>query len=140
MARDYGVRDRRLRAVRAPCLRRFGGVVTTLYRTPNVIIDRHEWHVAVVKHYGRASVRYCWRPLSARAERWQPIATWEGPKPKRIGDVFWRFRGHVREAMASEQARRDALAGIKRTSDGTPVRGGRKDPHKHGLGLASAAA
>jgi hypothetical protein len=116
--------------------------MTTLYRSPTLIIDRHEWHVAVVKHYGRAAVRYCWRPLSARAERWQPISAWEGPKPKRIGDAFWRFRGHVREAMNSEQARRDALAGAGRpVLVGTPRRRpGRKDPHHHGLGLASGIA
>jgi hypothetical protein len=114
--------------------------VTTLYRTPNIIIDRHEWYVAVVKHYGRASVRYCWRPLSQRAERWQPISAWEGPKPKRIGTTFWRFRGHVREAMQYEQARAKALAGVQRTMGGTPKRpAGRKDPHHHGLGLVSAA-
>lgn len=114
--------------------------MTTLYRTPNIIIDRCEWHVAVVKHYGKTAVRYCWRPLSTRAERWQPISAWVGPKPKGIGNTFWRFRGHVREAMESEQARAQALAGVKRTLGGTPVRQpGRKDPHHHGLGLASVA-
>jgi hypothetical protein len=112
--------------------------MTTLYRTPNVIIDRHEWHIAVVKHYGKTTLRYCWRPLSQRAERWQPITVWEGPKPKRIWHAFKRFRLHVREAMNSEQARVEALAGVSRTQLGTPVRpAGRKDPHHHGLGLAA---
>lgn len=115
--------------------------MTTLYRTPNLIIDRHEWHAAVVKHYGKTTLRYFWRPLSARAERWQPVTAWEGPKPKRIGRTFWRFRLHIREAMDSDRVRSEALAGaVGRTMAGTPVRpAGRKDPHHERLGLASAA-
>jgi hypothetical protein len=114
--------------------------MTTLYRTPNVIIDCHEWHIAVVKHYGRTSVRHFWRPLSARVEKWQPITEWQGPKPKGIGTTFWRFRLHIREAMEYERTHAKALAGTKRTLGGTPVRpAGRKDPHRYGLGLVSAA-
>jgi hypothetical protein len=116
--------------------------MTTLYRTPNIIVDKHEWHVAVVKHYGKTVVRYCWRPLSTRAARWQSIAVWEGPKPKRIGHAFLRFRGHIREAMGYEQARLEALTGgVDRTQYGTVRKpAGRKDPHHHGLGLASGHA
>lgn len=114
--------------------------MTTLYRTPDIIIDKHEWHVAVVRHCGRTTVRYYWRPLSTRRERWQPIVEWQGPKPKWIGKTFWRFRLHIREALEYEQARAKALAGMQRTQLGTPVRpAGRKDPHRYGLGLASVA-
>lgn len=87
--------------------------MTILYRTPNVIVDRHEWHAVVFLRAGRTLLTYKWRPLSLRAERWRDVTDWSGPKPKGLGERFWRFRTHIREAMDSERVRRDALAGIR---------------------------
>lgn len=78
-----------------------------------MIIDRHEWHAVVLLRRGRTLLTYRWRPLTARPEAWRDVTHWQGPKPKGISATFWRYRDHIREAMGSEQARRDALAGLK---------------------------
>lgn len=110
-----------------------------LYRSPSVIIDAHEWRLSVFESKsGHPSIHYCWRPLSARPGRWQPIVAWQGRKPNGIKQSFWRFRAHVREAITSTQRRREALTGVKRTLLGTPIRQrGCRDPHHHGLGLVT---
>lgn len=87
--------------------------MTTLYRSPNVILDRHEWHAVVYLRRGRSVLTYQWRPLSARSERWQDVTRWQDPKPKGMSAAFFRFRTHIREAMRSEDSRRAALAGCK---------------------------
>jgi hypothetical protein len=85
--------------------------MTTLYRSPSLIIDAHEWHVAVYLKDGHTFTRFRWRPLSIRNYHWSNIKTWKGPRPKDLGDKFWRFRLHVRLAMESEARRREA-AGV----------------------------
>ena len=87
--------------------------MTTLYRSPNVIIDRHEWHAVVYLRRERAILTYHWRPLTGKREGWRDVTTWQGPKPKGMPAAFWRFRAHIREAMGSEIARREAIAGLK---------------------------
>lgn len=84
-----------------------------LYRSPNVIINRHEWHAAVLLRKGRVSLVYRWRPLSLRNYAWSPMVAWQGPKPKGMCDKFWPFRGHIRQAMQSEQARREAVTALR---------------------------
>lgn len=87
--------------------------MTTLYRTPNIIIDAHEWHATVRLRDGRISLAYRWRPLSARTYQWSNMGTWKGPRPKGLGDTFQVFRRHIRRAMASESARREAIARLR---------------------------
>ena len=50
--------------------------MTTLYRTPNVIVDRHEWHSVVYLRRGRPVLTYKWRPLSDRPHAWQDVTDW----------------------------------------------------------------
>lgn len=86
--------------------------MTTLYRTPNLIIDAHEWHATVRIKAGRVLLQYRWRPLSARLFRWSCMTTWKGPKPKGLAERFQVFRCHIRRAMASESARQEAIASL----------------------------
>lgn len=86
--------------------------MTTLYRTPNVIIDSHEWHAVVRKRYGRSSAAYFWRPLSARPLRWEPISAWKGRKPKGLGTFFAKYRLHMQAALQSETQKAAALARV----------------------------
>jgi hypothetical protein len=72
--------------------------VTALYRSPNVIIDAHEWHV-LVKHTGkRVCTYYRWRPVSEKPLMWQPMVAWEGPKPKNFQRYLKKFHPHIRAA------------------------------------------
>lgn len=45
-----------------------GGRVTLLYRSPNVVIDRFEWHATVEMHNGRIRRKMLWRPLSTKPQ------------------------------------------------------------------------
>ncbi len=108
--------------------------MTVIYRTPNQIIDNHEWHAAVTLRCGRVALVYRFRPLSLREVAWQSVSAWRGPKPKGMCNVFWRFRGHIREAMASEQTRLDALSRPRKALTGAQVR----NPGRHALAIASA--
>lgn len=97
----------------------------TLYRSPNLVIDAHEWHVWVIRstgRYGAGSVimQYRWRPLSAKAFQWLPITAWQGPKPKRLGHKFSKFRLHVALARDSARIRAEAL-GKRRASTAAVV-------------------
>lgn len=96
--------------------------MTTLYRTPNLVIDAHEWHAAVLLNSGRVSLAYRWRPLSYKAYQWSSLGQWQGPKPKDFCNRFWMFRGHIRKAMLSESLRREAVARLKGPPTGATVR------------------
>lgn len=92
--------------------------MTTLYKTPDVIIDGFEWHILV--HIPSASpgrkpiTTHYWRPLSARRIRWRSISSWQGFRPKGLGDRFWRYRCHIREALEGRAVRDAALARLER--------------------------
>jgi hypothetical protein len=83
--------------------------MTTLYRTPNLVLDQHEWHAAVLLNHGRISLVYKWRPLSLKQYRWSLVSQWKGPKPKDLCNRFWMFRSHIRKAMLSEEVRAQAI-------------------------------
>lgn len=87
--------------------------MTTLYRTPNLIIDAHEWHAVVRHKHGRTLLQYRWRPLSARPYAWSCMTTWQGPKPKHLARQFQVFRCHIRRAMVSESERREAVQALR---------------------------
>lgn len=97
--------------------------MTTLYRTPNIVIDQHEWHAAVMLTAGRLSLSYRWRPLSLRDYRWSNLNTWKGPKPKSMCSRFWIFKNHIRTAMLSDELRRSAAAALGR-ANGAVLRNG----------------
>lgn len=91
---------------------------TLLYRSPNVVIDVHEWHAAVIVatgpySRGHAILQYRWRPLSARPGMWRSLQKWQGPRPKRMTHFFDKYRLHIRYAQQSEAARVAALASMR---------------------------
>lgn len=87
--------------------------MTTLYRSPNVIVDRHEWHLVVRRKGGRTFKRFYWRPLSDKSLPWLNIVQWKGPKPKRLSHYFEKFDRHVKAALLSESRRKEALANLR---------------------------
>lgn len=97
--------------------------MTTLYRSPNIVIDQHEWHAAVTLCRGRTSLAYRWRPLSLKEYRWSNLNTWVGPKPKRFLNRFLIFRAHIRTALLSHELRRGAVLALRGVS-GAAVRNG----------------
>lgn len=88
--------------------------MSTLYRSPNVIIDAHEWHAHVRLNDGRITLTYRWRPLSQKPFRWLPMSAWVGPKPKAFSRRMAGFRRHIAAARDSENARRAALQTVRR--------------------------
>lgn len=75
--------------------------MTTLYRTPNIVIDQHEWHASVETKGGRVYRRFKFRPLSVRPVMWSPIDTWPGRKPKGLHRSFRAFKAHMVQAERS---------------------------------------
>jgi hypothetical protein len=96
--------------------------MTTLYRTPNIIIDAHEWHATVRYKAGRTLLQYRWRPLSGQQYQWLPITSWVGPKPKGLSKRFAKYRRHIDLAMSSESRRREAAALVRALPTGTMLR------------------
>lgn len=88
--------------------------MTTLYRSPDVLIDAFEWHLLVYKRKGRINTAHRWRPLSNKPVKWRPMSAWQGTRPKGLGNRFWRYRCHVREALAVVEMRQEALGRLER--------------------------
>jgi hypothetical protein len=77
--------------------------MTTLYRSPNVILADHEWHVHVWHRKGHVTTCYYFRPLSTRPMAWQPQSEWTGHKPKwrEWNRSFGKFKMHATQAARS---------------------------------------
>lgn len=73
--------------------------MTTLYRSPNIVIDGFEWHLAVELRNGRPRRFTRWRPLGKPA-MWQPITKWIGHMPKWRYELrpLERFKAHAKMA------------------------------------------
>lgn len=71
--------------------------MATLYRTPNIKIDKHEWHAAVEnRNSPRSRIYYRFR---APGGMWRPIGDWQGRKPKGLNEFFRKFRAHMSLAL-----------------------------------------
>jgi len=88
--------------------------MTTMYRSPNVVIGEFEWHLLVRKKEGRLTTVHYWRPLSRKAFRWLPVTSWTGPKPSDLHNRMWPFRTHIKRAMDSEKVRTEAISRLER--------------------------
>jgi hypothetical protein len=88
--------------------------MTTLYRTPNIILASHEWHALVRLKAGRVARRFYFRPLSSKPHPWQPLHQWQGHKPKgrEWAKAFAPFTRHMLLAERSvvENARLGRVA------------------------------
>lgn len=76
--------------------------MTLLYRSPNITIDKHEWHVTVNQSSSKRIVTYRFRQIGANV-KWQPITKWIGRRPKEMGLFFAPYRKSVRVAMGEIQ-------------------------------------
>lgn len=90
-----------------------GDVLTTFYRTPDIIVDAHEWHVIVWRKSGKATtVAYRWRPVAAKTHRWQSITSWKGPKPFGLWRFFAPYKRHIEHAKGCDKRRAEAVAAL----------------------------
>lgn len=72
--------------------------MTTIYRSPNVIIDGVIWHVTVEQHSnGKRLVCYRWRHNAAGI--WSPACKWPGRLPKGLRGFFRLYRHSVKVAL-----------------------------------------
>jgi hypothetical protein len=77
--------------------------VTLLYRSPNIVIDGHEWHVTVQQATRtKRIVTYRFRQIGANV-KWQPITKWVGRPPKGLTEFFLPYRKSIRVAMGEIQ-------------------------------------
>lgn len=79
--------------------------MTLLYRSPNLTIDCHEWHVTVNRETnGHVTTVYRFRPITDRRRvMWKPLAKWPGRPPKELWRFFAPYRKSVRVAMGETQ-------------------------------------
>lgn len=85
------------------------GEMTLLYRSPNVVIDKHEWHVTVNQcTNGKRVTIYRFRPIGANV-MWQHIAKWPyARRPKGLSEFFAPYRKSISVAMGEKQHARQA--------------------------------
>lgn len=88
--------------------------MSILYRTPNIIIDRHEWCALVYKQKGRITLAYRFRPLTLRPQMWLPVTSWQGRKPKGLNEFFVPYRRHMALALESEKRREEAALAMEK--------------------------
>lgn len=79
--------------------------MTLLYRSPNVLIDKHEWHVVVrMTDHGVVVTEYKWRDAAALNGYWHSRTDWPLPAmPKGMSNVFQAYRKSIRAAIESAQ-------------------------------------
>lgn len=78
--------------------------MTTLYRSPTIVIADHEWHLCVEKLGGRIYRRYKFRPVSTRALAWRSADKWPG-RPFKLWRDFGRYIPHAKAAEKYERSR-----------------------------------
>lgn len=96
--------------------------VTVLYRTPDIVVDAHEWHVIVWRQRGHVSVAYRWRPVAIKTHAWQSILTWKGPKPLRLWKFFAPYKRHIEYAKGCDARRREAAMKLRGPATAAMVR------------------
>lgn len=91
-----------------------------LYRTPNIVIDEFEFHVAVELRDGGRARRYTrFRPLIDRHKiPWTSVASFPGHMPKSLAKRLNPFKRHIAQAEQSVAENRRASKALqaKRTA------------------------
>lgn len=111
--------------------------MTTFYRTPDIIVDAHEWHVIVWRFNGRVTREYRWRPVSLQTHEWLPVRDWKGPKPFELWRYFAKYQPHIKEAMLCDERRREAAAALaaRRTPPTFAIKSNQGRQHYRGASL-----
>lgn len=91
--------------------------MSTLYRTPNIVIDEFEFHMSVELREDSRVRRYLrWRPLARRNQvPWATIAHFKGhpPKPTVLKVRFAPFMKHMLQAERSVVENRLAAQALR---------------------------
>lgn len=82
--------------------------MTTLYRTPNIVIGAFEWHAAVRQKDGRISRNFYFRPNVLPRRAWVPMSSWKGRRPtwNEFERAFGKFKRHM--TIAEQSVRENA--------------------------------
>lgn len=88
--------------------------MTTLYKSPDIVIGDHEWHLMVRLHYGRATMKHYFRPLSAIKVKWTSIEKWKGSLHEQFRNRFAPYRRHALIAIALHEQRAKAVLARER--------------------------
>jgi hypothetical protein len=83
--------------------------MTCVYRSPNVFIEQHEWHVLVSRKKGRVAIVYRFRPLSNKPLQWQNRIEWVGPMPRDWKRKMGTYQKHARDTVEREKMRDAAI-------------------------------
>lgn len=79
--------------------------MSTLYRSPNVLIDGYEWHITVrLESTGHVNTGYRFRPAGEAGRRvmWQSVTAWTHKRlPKGLNAFFAPYKRSVRAAVES---------------------------------------
>jgi hypothetical protein len=70
--------------------------MTTLYRSPNVMVDGVRWHVAVERRRIVGKPIVCYR---FQTTTWKSVHHWPGRLPKALYKAFKPYRRHVNVAL-----------------------------------------
>ena len=77
--------------------------MSLLYRSPNIVIDKHEWHVTVDLRRGKRIVNYRFRPIGSNV-MWQHLSKWPHARPpKEMWRFFAPYRPSVHVAMGTKR-------------------------------------
>lgn len=87
----------------------------TLYRTPNIVIDEFEFHVAVeLREDGRVRRYTRFRPLIDRHKTpWASITSFPGHLPKSLSTKLNPFKRHMAQAEKSVAENRRASKALQ---------------------------
>lgn len=102
--------------------------MTLLYRSPNILIDKHEWHVTVnVTDRGHVSTVYKFRTLEP-GSRWKPITEWPlSCLPLGMKENFRPYFASMRAAVRSVARRLEKRPRRYRIRDGETIRQARHE-------------
>lgn len=64
--------------------------MSIIYRSPDVLVDGHRWHVTVNQSQRSGRLSTCFRFRKSAAEAWRPITSWPGRLPKGLRRDFFR--------------------------------------------------
>lgn len=87
-------------------------MIETLYKSPIIIVDDVEWHVACMRSDSgqrKAIVGYYWRRLELCPGKWKAITLFPGQRPRCLWKRMQTFFKHARQAQNADDMRKAAI-------------------------------
>lgn len=69
--------------------------MTIIYRSPDIAIDAHVWHVVVNQSIRSGRLSTCYRFRQSHKEAWRPLTSWPGRLPKGLRRFFQPYRKSI---------------------------------------------